>query len=177
MPQVQVPIPTHVGIALFRAEGSPTQLAIVLSTNQMFDKDVYCGTVIQTVNGWFQSWKKFDQPPAFEPYLELMGIIAVATVQNAYLTPVQIYQSISGMEWTSREPNDPGLTKICDGYMHAQSNDYVRRALTHLWTKGIINPPLNVKDKDLGGHILECLIKLQRLPSRFNSYHLIRLVE
>lgn len=170
----QTVIPIYVGVAFFRTQGSPIQLAIVLSTHKSFVNDVYCGTVIQSVNGWVQSWKSSDKPVAFDPYLELMGIIAVATVQRANLTPLHVYQSVFGMGWTSQEPCDPkAKIKVCDGNMHAQSNDFVRRALAHLWNQQIINPPVNANDKDLGRNILECLIKLQRSPSTFNSYSLI----
>jgi hypothetical protein len=163
-------ISTYIGIAFYTKDGFSNQSAIVLSTHMRFDSIVWCGTVIETVNGRVVSWKECDKSPAtFEPYLRLVGIITVANVDYS---PSQIFESIKGLEWKAENARASG-----DSLKEPYSNDYVRRVLLDLCNKRAISLPLNVK-KDLDGHITEGLCKLLRThASKFNLYPVISLVE
>lgn len=154
------PVFTHIGIAFFVADGFPMQASIVLCTNMWFRDDVVlCGTVIESANGWAESWKECYRAPV-EPYLTLLGIIGVAKVQK---TPIEVLRAISTLGWTARD---------CRGssgsYKNPYSNDYVCRVVLHLCNINIISLPQNVKN-DLDWCITEILVKLRlRQASDFN---------
>jgi len=153
------PVFTHIGIAFFTADGFPMQASIVLSTDMWFRDTVLCGTVIESANGWVESWKECDRSPV-EPYLTLLGIIGVAKVEK---TPTQVLRAISSLRWTALDCRASG-----GSYKHPYSNDYVRRVVLHLCNKKIISLPQNVKN-DLDWCITEILVKLRlRQASNFN---------
>jgi hypothetical protein len=163
-------ISTHIGIAFYAKDGFPHQSAIVLSTHMRFDNTVFCGTVIETVNGLAVSWRECPKSSAtFEPYLKLVGIITVANVDNQ---PSQILESIQRLEMKGQD-----VRASRDGLKEPHSNDYVHRVLLDLYNKRTISLPLNVKN-DLDGYITAGLLKLLKNDgSKYNLYPIISLVE
>lgn len=159
---------TYIGIALYALNGFPMQWVIVLSTCQRFDSNVWCGTVINSVNGCVESWTKLESSPAtFAPHLFLTGIIMV---QKADRLPTDIKQSIiSNLAWRAEERRD-----VND---YPPSDEYVRQVLLHLCKERTISLPARVKIH-FAEHIRERLSKLQARPiSKINQYPIIPIVE
>jgi hypothetical protein len=160
---------TYIGIALYTLNGFPTQWVIVLSSCQLFDSNVWCGTVIDSVNGWVQSWTKLEcSPAAFAPHLFLSGVIMV---QKANRLPTDIKQSIiSNLAWRAQEPRR-------DGTDYPPSDEYVRQVLLHLCKEKTISLPPRVKIH-FAEHVRERLSKLQERPiSKIDQYPIIPIVE
>ncbi len=161
---------TYIGIAFYTREGYPVQWAIVLSTYKRFDNSVWCGAIIETVEGWVEKWKHCDKSPAtLEPYLTLLGVITVKKVGE----PLgDVYQSISSLGWKAQ--NSRGGR---EGNKYPPSNDYVRRVLLHLCNDKIITLPPKVKN-NFNMHVEERLSRFQeKHPPKFNQYPVIPLVE
>jgi hypothetical protein len=160
---------THIGIAFYAKDEFPHLSAVVLSTHMGFDHAVLCGTVIETVNGQVVSWREYSRSPTpLEPYLKLVGIIMVATVE---CQPINIYHSLGSLEWKAQDTRASS-----DNFRERFSNDYVRRVLLHLCNNQTISLPFNVMN-NIDGHIMEGLIRLLRTHvSEFNPYPVISLV-
>src|SRR5258708_36381074 len=72
---------SHVGLALFNPTGFPTQWVLVLSTNELFEGRVMCGTVGVSVNGWRGFWMECDCSPAsFNRAATFVGVIHIAAL-------------------------------------------------------------------------------------------------
>jgi hypothetical protein len=157
---------THIGIAFYALNGFPVQWVIVLSSCKRFDSaTVWCGTVIESVNGFVESWNECDKSPAtFAPYLSFLGIVMVEKVEKQ---ASDIRQSISKLEWKAQNPGDK----------YPPSDEYVRRVLLHLCTEKIISLPRRVKN-NLSRHIIDRLSKLrEKTLSKINVYPIIPIVE
>ncbi len=69
----------HIGVAFYTHPSFPTQWALVLSENPVFDGPVWCSTAVETVNGWGASWTPCDWSPAgFNPMALFSGVVYVA---------------------------------------------------------------------------------------------------
>ncbi|KAI0282012.1 hypothetical protein BGY98DRAFT_1094616 [Russula aff. rugulosa BPL654] len=161
MPRNSNQVSTYVGIAFYTADRFPAQLCIVLSNHEDFDIIELCGTVIETVNGWVESWRESGQSAAvFEPYMNVVGILTVGKVNQP---PSHISASISSLGWKAL---DDCVDR--DSAKHRYSNDYVCRALLHLCNKKAISLKSNVK-KNLDTYISDGLGRLEGLPVRPTS--------
>ena len=159
---------TYIGIAFYALEGYPMHWVIVLSTCQRFDSTVLCGTVIESVNGWVESWTKSEKSPAtFAPYMSLLGVIMVEKVN---MLADDIIRSISNLPWKVK-------TSRVDGYKYPPSHEYVLQVLLHLCKEKTITLPPRVKHNP-EKHIKERLSKLQEKPvSKTNTYSIIPIVD
>jgi hypothetical protein len=130
---------THIGIAFYAADRLPSLAAIVISNDENFKTIELRGTVMETVNGWVESWCQSGRSPAvFEPYLRLEGILHVAKVAKS---PGHVSASISEMRW---RPQNVRIDHDTAEYIHPYSTDYVCRALSHLCGKTTISILPNV---------------------------------
>jgi hypothetical protein len=157
---------TYIGIASYTVNGSPTQLAVVLSTSMHFDKDVLCGTAIQSVNGRTVSWKSSGRSPVLDPYMTLEGVMAVTKVDEA---PGFVYQSISSLVWKAEH-----AVASRDGFKDVHSNDYACRVLVHLCNNRIIRLSLQVK-KNLDVLITDGISKIRQQRAPTFKYPIISL--
>jgi hypothetical protein len=74
---------TYIGIAFYTSKEYPMQWVIVLSSRQQFDGTVWCGTLIDSVNGRVESWRSCEHSPAtFAPHLSFLGIVMVGKVDR-----------------------------------------------------------------------------------------------
>ncbi len=162
-------VTTYIGVAFYTTEGFPAQLAVVLSKNMQFDTIELCGTVIETVNGWVESWKGCGNSPAhFEPYLNLVGILTIGMVNKP---TDRISRTIRNMKWRAQD-----ALVHPDSLKHPYSNDFVRRALLHLCKKKTIRLPSNIK-KYLDEYITDGLVKLRNnQESRPDLYSIISIL-
>jgi hypothetical protein len=146
-------VTTYIGIAFYTTEGFPAQSVIVLSNMIHFQTIASYGTVIDSVNGWVESWKHpGTSPTRFEPHLNLIGILAIGQVNKS---PNYVSSSISSMGWKVQDARvNP------DSLKHPYSNDFVRRALLHLCSKKTISLPSSIKNS-LDGSITDGLVKLR----------------
>ena len=168
MSQSQNQITPYIGIAFYSTEGFPTQLVIVLSNRMQFETIDLYGTVIDSVNGWVESWRRGGNPPTlFEPYLKLVGILTIGQVDKS---PNHISSTISSMGWKL-----PNACLSPDRLKHPYSNDYVCRALQYLCSKNTITLPHNIKIY-LDGHITTGLDELRKYQeSRPDLFSIISL--
>lgn len=146
--------PTHIGVAAFTLNGYPIQWVIVLSSCPYFYSNTkWCGTVIESVNGWKVSWKTCENSPtSFAPYTTLMGIINVGTVNQQ---PNDIIRSTSTIAWN---PQHSG-----GGKKYPPTDEYVRQVIFHLCNNRTIALPSRVKVV-FSTHIEERLAKMQEMP-------------
>lgn len=160
---------TYIGIAFLTVDGLSTQVAVVLSDHVHFNIIRSCGMVIESVNGWVESWRP-NSPTAFEPYLILMGIITVAVVHKP---ASEISNTIHSLGWNAQRARS---SSNGDSLMHRYSEDYVRRAILHLCQKRTIGLPLDESNFD--EFIMDSLVQIrEKHASKPMSYHVISLVE
>jgi hypothetical protein len=165
-------ISTHIGVAFYATGDFAILPAVVLSSHMRFDNNVLFGAVAETVNGISLHWKEHDQSPvAFEPYMNLVGIFKVATVDDA---PMNVYRFIRNLGWM---PPNVNANSINLTGKEPLSTDYVCRVLSYLSNAGTINLPYNVR-MDLDGYITQALKKLNHVQApRLNLYPIITPVE
>jgi hypothetical protein len=177
MPQVS----TYIGIALYSTAGFPCQLAIVLSNHKDYKTIELCGTVIETVNGWVESWRESGRSPAvFEPYLKLEGILNVGKVNKP---PSHISASISSHGWRAQ---DAVIDRESQRVINPYSNDYVCQAVLHLCRRRTISlPPAMIHWEYICGNIMCGLFCIQEerreypdifKPESFDSFPIFPLV-
>jgi hypothetical protein len=71
--------PCHIGIAFYTYPTSVTQWVLVLSESPLFEGEVWCNTVTETVNGWGAQWVPCDwSPAAFSPTALFSGVVHIA---------------------------------------------------------------------------------------------------
>ncbi|KAF8473727.1 hypothetical protein DFH94DRAFT_764100 [Russula ochroleuca] len=162
--------PTHIGIAFYTLDGFPRQWVIVLSSCQHFNSTVWCGTIIDSVNGWVESWAICENSPAtFAPHLSLLGVIKVETVNKE---ASDIVRSISNLAWKAQE------SRNCNGgKKYPPSDEYVRQVVLHLCRERTITLPPRVK-VTFTTHIEGRISKLrEKSASKINMYPIIPIGE
>jgi hypothetical protein len=75
----------HIGVAGYIQQGFPTQWALVLSDNPLFEGHVWCASTAETMNGWRVSWTSRAWSPAagtaFGPPVALFsGVVHIAQI-------------------------------------------------------------------------------------------------
>jgi hypothetical protein len=127
---------TYIGIAFNTAHGFPMQWSIVLSDNERFNGTMLCGTLIDSVNGWVESWRWCRQSlTTLAPYLSVLGIIKVGKVDR----PVRdIHHSIFNKVWNAQDGKG--------GAMYPPTNEFVRLNLLYLCNERTISFPPGVMD-------------------------------
>ena len=72
----------HVGVAFYTHHDFPTQWAILLAENPLFEGRIWRGNAAQTINGWCASWTPCERSPAssfLNPPVEMFsGVVHVA---------------------------------------------------------------------------------------------------
>ena len=154
---------TYVGIALNTAQGFPIQWSIVLSDNEEFNGIMLCGTVIDSVNGWVESWSWCRQSlTTLAPYLSVLGIIKVGKV---CLSAKDIHRLISNKVWTAQGGKR-------DAYPPTQ--EFVRLNVLYLYNQRAISLPPSVMGNFID-HITGLSHNLQRLHTG-TQYSVISIV-
>ena len=159
---------TYIGIAFYTSKEFPMQWVIVLSSRQQFDGTVWCGTLIDSVNGRVESWRACEHSPAtFAPYLSFLGIVMVGKVDRP---ASDIQGSIFNKVWKEQDSR-----RGKDQY--PPTDEYVCWALLHLCNEKTITLPPLVKN-NFSGHFAERLSKLrERSRSKVTQYLIIPIVE
>ena len=75
----------HVGVAFYTHRDFPTQWALVLADNPLFEGHVWCSNPAETTSGWCVSWTLRDWSPAagsaFDPPVtHFSGVVHVARI-------------------------------------------------------------------------------------------------
>jgi hypothetical protein len=89
------PSTCHIGVAFYTRHDFPTQWALVLSDNPLFEGNVWCSNAIETTNGWCVSWTPRAWSPAagsaFDPPVAIFsGVVHVAQV-SAHMNSMQTW--------------------------------------------------------------------------------------
>lgn len=165
----------HIGVAFHTHRDFPTQWALVLSENPLFEGHVWCSSAAETMNGWSVSWTPRDWSPAagsaFDPPVALfLGVVHVA----------QIFAPMNRVQAWIAERN---IASELDRFqVHAPddipygSEKYVVLALWRLREGWFIN--FHRSDlKSLADHIGSRLLILQcaQLPPADNLYPVVPL--
>ena len=129
------PLPiTYIGVALNTAQGFPMQWSIVLSDTEQFNGTMLCGTLIDSVNGWVESWHWCRQSlTTLAPYLSVLGIIKVGQV---FLSTRDTHQIISNQVWNAQGGKG--------GAVYPPTDEFVRLNVEFLWNKRAISLPPSV---------------------------------
>ena len=165
----------HVGIAFYDHHDFPTQWAIVLAENPLFEGRIWRGHAAETVNGWCASWTPCEWSPAASgclnpPVALFSGIVHVARVA----------ESMDRLQaWVSER----NFASELDRFQVLASDDipygtekYVVLALWRLYDGRYIN--FRSRDpKTLAGQIQRRFLVLQRLqlPLASNRYPVVSL--
>jgi hypothetical protein len=147
---------SHIGIAFFTADGFPVQWVIVLSSSEdsskPFNGPVWCGTLIESVNGRVESWRHCEQGlTTFSPDLLIFGVVTVGKVG---LPARDIRGSIFNRAWTAQDSRNSN-----DGSKYPPTDAYVRRVLFYLCDIKTISLPARVKN-NFSGHIAGLLSRI-----------------
>jgi hypothetical protein len=78
-----IPSTCHIGVAFYTHRDFPTQWAIVLAENPLFEGPIWRGNAAETINGWCASWTPCEWSPAASsrhnpPVAQLSGVVHVA---------------------------------------------------------------------------------------------------
>ena len=155
---------TYMGIAFYTLNGHPTQWVIVLSSCELFSRDLWCGTIIESINGWVESWRRCDMGlTKFAQHLFLSGIVMVAKI-NRLATDIK--DTISSLPWKAEQAR-------LAGYQYPPSNEYVHRVLFYLDGRNVISLPPSARS-DFVSHMKERFSILQGFPkSHINQFFVI----
>ncbi|KAI0251136.1 hypothetical protein BJV78DRAFT_490097 [Lactifluus subvellereus] len=161
----------HVGVAFYAHRDFPTQWALVLADDPLFEGYVWCSNAAETTNGWRVSWTLRDWSPAagsaFDPPVMLFaGVVHVAQIS----APMGSLQA-----WIARR----NFASEFDCFQVHASDDipygtdkYVTLALWRLREGRFIN----FRESDLKGlasRIGSCLLILQQHPPERNFFPVV----
>jgi hypothetical protein len=165
---------TNIGIAFYTANGFPVQWVIVLSSSadpsKPFDGPVWCGTLIESVNGRVESWRQCEQGLiTFSPHLFLFGVVNVGNINQP---ESNIRGSIFNRAWSAQDSRSG-----TNGGKYPPTDAYVRQVLSYLCQKKAISLPPRVKN-NFSGHFEGLLSRIGecRMSNMVNTCPVIPIV-
>lgn len=163
----------HVGVAFYTHRDFPTQWAIILAENPLFEPRIWRGNAAETTDGWCASWTPCEWSPAASgclnpPVGQVSGVVHVA-------------QPPASMDRLQAWVAEGNFASELDRFPDFASDDipygttkYVVLALWHLRDGQYIN--FRSPDfKTLAGQIQNRFLVLQRLqlPPASNRYPVV----